>query len=141
MTLEVFVTQMRVLESKYGRDKINPKLVNEVWRNIKHLDDEYIVSRVSILMTTKSVYADKFILPDFIALETSQDSDEPVEEQNSVAEDKKPKKKVWMNHAEYTPKKKEKDPQALPNYLKKVGATSALDAMNKILAKKKNQSK
>jgi len=139
MKIEHFVKQMRILEAKYGNDKINKSIVNEVWKAFKQYDDEVITKAVSRLMSSKSMYGDKFTLPDFFEL---QKEEEPSNEAEEIEEDKKSKKKVYMRHQYYkASNRKHSDPQVLKNYLKRLGAKNAVDAMNKIIQKKQTESK
>lgn len=140
MDMKHFVDAMRRLERKYSRDKITKGLVNEVWKSVKQYEDSYITAQVDRLMTSKSVWGDKFTLPDFFPLKKEE---VPADDDSEVTEKKKEQKKLYMRHAEYKPPvvKKEKDPEALKNALKQLGATSVQEAMQKILDEKRKEEK
>lgn len=128
MNLDYFVEKMRVLESKYGRDKITPQLVNDVWREIKTFDDSYIAKRVEHLMVTKSTWGDKFSVLDFTGPRVDL-IDEPVDEK--IEEQKKPiKRRLYMTHQLYKPGEKvEKKPEHLKKCLADFGANNVLEAL------------
>jgi len=89
-------------------------------------------------MTMKSIWGEKFSVSDFtLPLNVSES---PIEQTSVEAENKEKKKKIYMNHAPYRRKPKiEKDPNHLKQYLKKLGAKNAVDAMNKLKQNKGNE--
>ena len=144
MTINTFRDECIKLQRKYGKGKVTGELLNQVWAKIKHLPDDYIQTKVSQLLTHKSIQGDTFSLEDF--LPEIQEAKTPTEQQTfklgDLPEKQKPKRKrkTGLNLPPYKYKSQNfKDGVGLKRYLDQLGASSAVEAM-KMIASERNKS-
>lgn len=66
MNIETYVNECNKLINKYGSKAVSKSLLNEVWKNVKHECNQYIIDKVDELITTKPIDSKEFTIDDFL---------------------------------------------------------------------------
>lgn len=127
MDIKVFKEQCQKLVDRFGQRKVPYQLLNEVWQNVKSLDNVHIINKVTHILDSKPISGENITLDDF--LDAPKTNENP---SNSGLKPSKAKLPQWNK------KSRQWSDYGLENYLKMVGASSAVEAMQKQIKAKNN---
>lgn len=118
MEIEVFIRECEKLKSKYKNNNLTKQFLNELWSEIKHKENKFIVDKIQQMMCKPINH--KFTKEDFMSNEVFKMEAIPKRAQPSPYSDLKRKiSKLQFNNS-------------LENTLQKMGVSSLVEAVEKV---------